>query len=483
MKGTGRWRVRPGITETPWLWGDDLLATLIRQPVTAGAAGRCRARTQVDRAAVGRHPAVGQSLLVSAAAGSGKTAMLSERCATSSATPPEPHRCDVDELLVVTFTEKAAAEMKSRINAALRARGARAAPSERLHRQLALAEQAQVSTLHSFCSRLLRQHFHLRRARPGLRRHGRRGGQALQLEVAREMFDQHYELDEAGEFQRLVDSYADGDDERLVRQVIRTHEMLHSLVDPEQWLDETRRELAEAAESGVASELGAELMDLLGRRLAALHGTRRRRAGSLSRAGRRVPRLRRPASRPAAGAEALEEVAGGQRTGRVAQEVKNVAIAQAAAGIQAARRTRRWPRRRSTRSATSSRSGPWRDSLRFTADEWRDGMRRTLPHAEVYLGLVEGSPTCTGPEGRGPATGFLRPGTVHAGRAARRPPGGPAPLADRPALPPALQARAGGRVPGHQRTAGRDPQLLSHECLPSPGTGRSQSRTCSASAT
>src|SRR3954468_7432038 len=100
----------------------------------------------------------GRNLLVSAAAGSGKTAVLAERCAYLVCDAPEP--CDVDELLVVTFTEAAAAEMKVRIGSALRARAA-AAPSDRLSHQLALLDRASVSTLHGFCSRLLRQHFHL----------------------------------------------------------------------------------------------------------------------------------------------------------------------------------------------------------------------------------------------------------------------------------------------------------------------------------
>src|SRR5437868_920339 len=98
----------------------------------------------------------GTSLLVSAAAGSGKTAVLAERCAYLVCDAAEP--CDVDELLVVTFTEAAAAEMRSRIGQALRARAA--APSERLSRQLALLDRASISTLHGFCSRLLRQYFH-----------------------------------------------------------------------------------------------------------------------------------------------------------------------------------------------------------------------------------------------------------------------------------------------------------------------------------
>src|SRR5437899_1447605 len=87
----------------------------------------------------------GRSLLVSAAAGSGKTAMLAARCAHLVCDAPET--CDVDDLLVVTFTEAAAAQMKSRIHAAIRERAGRS-PSPRLDRQLNLIHHASVSTLH-----------------------------------------------------------------------------------------------------------------------------------------------------------------------------------------------------------------------------------------------------------------------------------------------------------------------------------------------
>src|SRR3989442_5168279 len=83
----------------------------------------------------------GRSVLVSAAAGSGKTAVLAERCAYLVCDAPET--CDVDELLVVTFTEAAAAEMKSRIEASLRARVAKGT-SPRVQRQLALLDRAAV---------------------------------------------------------------------------------------------------------------------------------------------------------------------------------------------------------------------------------------------------------------------------------------------------------------------------------------------------
>src|SRR5438552_8883743 len=132
----------------------------------------------------------GLGLLVSAAAGSGKTAVLAERCA-HLVCDPKPH-CDVDELLVVTFTEAAAAEMKSRIERALRDRIARSNDG-RLARQLALIDRAQVSTLHGFCARLIRQHFHLLDLDPGFIVIDADEASLLRTEVARELFDERHE--------------------------------------------------------------------------------------------------------------------------------------------------------------------------------------------------------------------------------------------------------------------------------------------------
>src|SRR4051812_48589896 len=142
----------------------------------------------------------GHSLLVSAAAGSGKTAVLAERCAYLVCDAAEP--CDVDELLVVTFTEAAAAEMKSRIGAALRAR-ASAGPPERLSRQLVLLDAASVSTLHGFCSRLLRQHFHLVGLDPAFAVLDGDEAKLLRFDVARQLFADRYELDHSDEFRRF----------------------------------------------------------------------------------------------------------------------------------------------------------------------------------------------------------------------------------------------------------------------------------------
>src|SRR5688500_15327648 len=186
---------------------------------------------------------IGKGLLVSAAAGSGKTAVLSERCAYLVCDAPQP--CDVDELLVVTFTEAAAAEMRGRIQQALRSR-LETSEDARLARQLALIDHAQVSTLHGFCARLCRQHFHLLDLDPGFTILGGDEAELMRAEVARDLFASRYEEDAAGAFHAFVDGYGDGNDERLVRKVVATHDLLGSLLDPDGWLAAARQRLDEA---------------------------------------------------------------------------------------------------------------------------------------------------------------------------------------------------------------------------------------------
>src|SRR5687767_6078551 len=171
-----------------------------------------------------------RSLLVSAAAGSGKTAVLAERCAQLVCRDHDS--CNVDQLLVVTFTEAAAAEMKGRIQQSIRDKIA-AKPDPRLSRQLALIDRMQVSTLHGFCAKLIRQHFHLLGLDPAFSVLDADESQLLRLEIAKQLFADRYESDADGSFQSFIDGYGDGNDDPLIHQVIHTHELLQSLVDPD----------------------------------------------------------------------------------------------------------------------------------------------------------------------------------------------------------------------------------------------------------
>ena len=98
-----------------------------------------------------------KNILVSAAAGSGKTAVLVERI-IQLITDPE-HPVDIDRLLVVTFTNAAAAGMKERISNAIQARLAQEPENAHLQRQAVLVHQAQITTIHSFCLYLIKNHF------------------------------------------------------------------------------------------------------------------------------------------------------------------------------------------------------------------------------------------------------------------------------------------------------------------------------------
>ena len=108
-----------------------------------------------------------RNILVSAAAGSGKTAVLVERIITMLT--DEEHPVNVDELLIVTFTEAAAGEMKERIRGAIEKALEENPENEHLKRQATLIHNAQITTIHSFCLSVIRDHFHVIDIDPGFR--------------------------------------------------------------------------------------------------------------------------------------------------------------------------------------------------------------------------------------------------------------------------------------------------------------------------
>ncbi|MCP4593101.1 MAG: UvrD-helicase domain-containing protein [bacterium] len=186
---------------------------------------------------------VDRSVLVSAAAGSGKTAVLAERCAYLVCDAPEEQRCTVDQLAVVTFTENAATEMRSRIRAALQAR-VRARPGDaRLRAQLALLDGAHISTLHAFGLWLLRRwfsHADMAPAAPVLDEHE---ATLLRAETLERLVEQLYEEDSdlgAG-YVRLVSDYGLGEDREIRKFILRLAGFLESLPDPAEWLTRCTR--------------------------------------------------------------------------------------------------------------------------------------------------------------------------------------------------------------------------------------------------
>ncbi len=106
------------------------------------------------------------NLLVAAAAGSGKTAVLVERIIKMITEGENP--VDIDKLLVVTFTNAAASEMRERIGDAISKALEKDPSSEVLQRQLALLNRASITTMHSFCLEVIKNNFHLIDLEPGV---------------------------------------------------------------------------------------------------------------------------------------------------------------------------------------------------------------------------------------------------------------------------------------------------------------------------
>ena len=107
------------------------------------------------------------NILVSASAGSGKTAVLVRRILAYLTDPEKP--CDIDNLLVVTFTRAAAAEMKERIGRAIREALDEDPENAHLQRQSTLIHNAQITTIDGFCSWLVRNYCYRTELEPGFR--------------------------------------------------------------------------------------------------------------------------------------------------------------------------------------------------------------------------------------------------------------------------------------------------------------------------
>ncbi|MED1645611.1 helicase-exonuclease AddAB subunit AddA [Brevibacillus agri] len=177
----------------------------------------------------------GSNLLVAAAAGSGKTSVLVERIIRRIMDESEP--VGVDQLLVVTFTNAAAAEMRHRIGDALRKALKEDPHSAHLRRQLALLQRATITTLHSFCLGILRQYYYLIELDPEFRIADQMEGELLRQDVLEEQLEGWYESDP--DFQALADIMLDGqDDQALATLLLRLYEFSRSHPSPERWLAE-----------------------------------------------------------------------------------------------------------------------------------------------------------------------------------------------------------------------------------------------------
>lgn len=182
----------------------------------------------------------GQTLLLSAAAGSGKTAVLVERIIRRLLDKEYP--IDITELLVVTFTKAATAEMRDRIGTALM-KALSETKDPRVERQLALLPSAQISTLHAFCQHVIRKYFYTIDLDPAFSIAGEEELNLLRRQVLEGVFLSYYEDDEkASILYPLADMFgSDRGDDILMDTVSRMYTYARSLAWPEHWLKEAAR--------------------------------------------------------------------------------------------------------------------------------------------------------------------------------------------------------------------------------------------------
>lgn len=176
-----------------------------------------------------------RNILVSAAAGSGKTAVLVERIMEMIC--DEAHPVDVDRLLVVTFTKAAAAEMKERVGAAIRKRLEDQPNNGYLQKQETLVSHAQITTIDSFCSYILRNHFGEIDLDPAFRVADEGELKLLKKDVLKALLEEEY-AKKRPEFLHFVECYATGkNDEVLEELILKLYEFSVSDPFPEEWLE------------------------------------------------------------------------------------------------------------------------------------------------------------------------------------------------------------------------------------------------------
>lgn len=180
------------------------------------------------------------NLLVAAAAGSGKTAVLVERIIKIVTNTENP--VDIDKLLVVTFTSAAAAEMRERIAAAITKELEKNPNSKVLQKQLTLLSRANITTMHSFCLDVIKNNFHTIDLDPAFRIGDETEGTLLKSEIIDELFEDLYEKDDK-EFFDLVEAYSGSrDDEKLKDIILSLYRFSMSGPWPEKWLKEKAEE-------------------------------------------------------------------------------------------------------------------------------------------------------------------------------------------------------------------------------------------------
>lgn len=178
----------------------------------------------------------GRNILVSAAAGSGKTAVLVERIIQRITDETDP--VDIDRLLIVTFTSAAAAQMRERISRAVAGRLEEHPENEHLQRQASLIHNAQITTIDSFCLFVIRNNFNEIGIDPGFRVADESEMKMLEADVMERLLEQMH-TEPSAQFLQFVECYSTGTSEKRIEEaILRLYHFSMSYPFPEEWLME-----------------------------------------------------------------------------------------------------------------------------------------------------------------------------------------------------------------------------------------------------
>lgn len=176
------------------------------------------------------------SILVSAAAGSGKTAVLVERVIRRLTDKDNP--CSAEDLLIVTFTRAATAQMREKIGAAILKRLSEDPTDRHLRRQYMLLPFAKICTIDSFCNDLVRENFHALGISPDYSLLDNETAVIMKNDVCEAMLERAYEEDSDGRFSELSDMMSSGSsDEDFAKLIIKMYDISTAYPFPDLWLD------------------------------------------------------------------------------------------------------------------------------------------------------------------------------------------------------------------------------------------------------
>ncbi len=215
----------------------------------------------------------GGQLLVSAAAGSGKTKVLVDRLMRSLTDPTDP--ADIDEFLIITYTKAAAAELRGKIAAKLSQRMAEEPENRHLQRQFQRLFLTQISTVHSFCSVVLKEFSYLTDLPADFRVADENECAELRLKAVTAVLEKAYAAADA-DFCAFADAQGLGRDDRRIPQIVlKVYDSARCNLRPKQWLRhclqcaETQDGI-DALQTPYGQALGAALFDWLDRRIAVM---------------------------------------------------------------------------------------------------------------------------------------------------------------------------------------------------------------------